>query len=121
MLALQKNNRNDFLAAELAERKQYQLPPFIRLAAFIVSAANVNLATGFARQLAQSAPAQNGLTILGPAPAPIAMLRGKHRQRLLIRCQPSINLQKMIQQWLTNIKIPAAIKLQIDIDPYNFM
>ncbi|MBI1272883.1 MAG: primosomal protein N' [Alphaproteobacteria bacterium] len=121
MQALKENDRDKFLLAEQTEREAYRLPPFTRLAAFIISCPDARGADSFASMLARTAPQLPGLSVLGPAPAPISLLRGKHRRRLLLRCAQGTNIQGLIRDWLGNLKIPANIKLQVDIDPYSFM
>ena len=58
--------------------------------------------------------------MLGPVPAPIAVLRDKYRYRLLIKSKREIKLQAVIHQWLSKIKIPSGVDLRVDIDPYSF-
>ena len=75
----------------------------------------------FSSSLKQSAPNYENILILGPAPAPVVYLRGKFRYRFLIKSSKEINIQKVIKNWLKNIKIPSYIKLTIDIEPYSFL
>ena len=65
----------------------------------------------------------SGLTIqtLGPAPAPFARLRGRYRYRLLVNADKSVNLQKILQEWIHGFKIPSTVRVQIDIDPQSFL
>jgi primosomal protein N' (replication factor Y) len=70
--------------------------------------------------LAQSAPRFDDIRILGPAPAPLAFLRGKHRRRFLVRTAKLIALQKFIGEWLAQVKTPSAIQLKVDVDPQSF-
>jgi primosomal protein N' (replication factor Y) len=58
---------------------------------------------------------------LGPAPAPLALLRGKYRIRFLIKSQKDINLQDEMRKWLRRTSIPQKVRIQVDIDPYSFM
>jgi primosomal protein N' (replication factor Y) len=74
-----------------------------------------------ARALAASAPRIDGVRVLGPAPAPLAMLRGRHRRRFLIKAGRSVKLQPLIQAWTAKVRLPASVRLQIDIDPYSFL
>ncbi|MEJ0063839.1 MAG: primosomal protein N' [Alphaproteobacteria bacterium] len=120
MQALASGRRAEFIAAELNERQTYALPPFRRLAAIILSGANAAEVDQTAAFIVRSAPQDEKLRLLGPAPAPLAMLRGKHRRRLLLIAAKELNLQALLHGWLGAIKIPSAVKLQIDIDPYSF-
>ena len=69
----------------------------------------------------EKAPVADGLAIYGPAPAPLAMLRGRHRFRLLLHAPRSFDLQGAIRDWVGRIDWPAKARLAIDIDPYSFV
>ncbi|MFY9288288.1 MAG: primosomal protein N', partial [Alphaproteobacteria bacterium] len=121
MKALIKGDRDAFMDAELKEREAYHLPPAWRLASVTVSGADVKEVIRLADHLAAHAPQDKKLRILGPAPAPFAMLRGKYRHRLLIQAPRNINLSLTIQQWLKGMKIPRSLRILVDIDPYSFL
>ncbi|HWB52030.1 MAG TPA: primosomal protein N', partial [Stellaceae bacterium] len=121
MQALAANDRDRFLAAEAAQRRAARLPPFARLAALIVSAPDPDSADFAARALARAAPHLPGVTVLGPAPAPLAVLRGRHRRRLLVQAERTVNLQAVLREWLGKVRFGAAARLQVDIDPYSFL
>jgi len=121
MDALVKGDRQAFIQAETQERAALGLPPFGRLAALILSAKQESAVTATARALARTAPAAPGITVLGPAPAPFALLRGRHRQRFLIKAARDRNLQAYLTAWLNAVKIPSNVRLQVDIDPYSFL
>ena len=118
--ALAANNRDKFLEAEAEEREKAGLPPYGRLAALIVSGTDEGKLDLFCRTLAQKAPRFDDIRILGPVPAPMAFLRGKHRRRLLVKTKKSVALQKFLDVWLSSIKVPSTIQLKIDIDPQSF-
>ena len=119
--ALKKNNRDNFLTMEKDFRKVANLPPFGRLVSIIISSKDQYKLERFGNTLKNIAPNFENVSILGPAPAPIFYLRGKFRYRFLIKTKKEINIQKVIKIWLQNIKIPSAIKLVIDIEPYSFL
>jgi primosomal protein N' (replication factor Y) (superfamily II helicase) len=121
MQALAAGDRDRFLAAEAAARRTAGLPPFGRLAALIVSAGDTEAADFAARALARAAPQWPGIAVLGPAPAPLAILRGRHRRRLLVKAERGVNLQAALRDWLGRVKLSGAARLQVDIDPYSFM
>ena len=75
----------------------------------------------FAAALARDAPDLPGLRVLGPAPAPIALLRGRHRQRLLVIAAPEVDLPAALRPWLEGRRVPGSLRLQIDVDPYGFL
>lgn len=118
--ALAKGQRNAFVACESASREITGMPPFARLAAVILSDADQQKAYAVARSLARSAPADDNVTVLGPVEAPLFLLRGKYRYRLLIKSKRTINLQKWLRSWLATVKLPGSLKLKVDIDPYSF-
>lgn len=119
--AIVQNDRQSFLQIEKQARKMLKMPPFGRLASIIVSGANQNLAENVAIALGKCAPNNDYLITLGPAPAPIFMLRGKYRFRLLLKTHKSIKIQDIIKKWLNQITPPTNIAIEVDIDPYNFM
>jgi primosomal protein N' (replication factor Y) len=59
--------------------------------------------------------------VLGPAPAPLSLLRGRFRRRLLLRADRSVNVQSVILEWLAVADVPGTVRVQVDIDPYSFM
>ena len=119
--ALAAADRDAFFSAEIQERKSMGMPPFGRLAAIIISSHDKSSATQFAAALSAKAPIYSDIKVLGPAPAPIAMIRGRHRQRLLLKVKRNTALQTLLKDWMGKVKIPKHVRVQIDIDPYNFM
>jgi primosomal protein N' (replication factor Y) len=110
-----------FMAQEARERRPGHWPPFGRLAALIVSAGEERAADAVARALARSAPHGAGLEILGPAPAPFALLRGRYRRRLLMKAGKRVDVQAVVRDWLARTEIPRAVRVDVDIDPVSFM
>src|SRR5215472_3025880 len=121
MRALVADDRDGLIAHEMAERQAAGMPPFGRLAALILSGMDVALLDRFARELARAAPAGPGILVLGPAPAPLALLRGRHRRRFLLKCRRDIAPQPLLRTWLAKVKMPASLRLQVDVDPYSFL
>lgn len=121
MQALSKGDRDAFMAAELKEREAYHLPPFSRLASVTVSGPDIKQVIRFAGDLAAHAPQDKKLRVLGPAPAPFAMLRGNYRHRLLIQAPRTINLSLILHEWLGGMKTPHSLRILIDVDPYSFL
>ena len=121
MAALLADDRDRFFALEAESRKSHGMPPFGRLAAIIVSAPSDESADFASRALARAAPHLPGVETLGPAPAPLRLLRGRHRRRFLVKARRDINLQAVIRQWLARVKVPSNVRLQVDIDPYSFL
>jgi primosomal protein N' (replication factor Y) (superfamily II helicase) len=121
MQAIASGDKERFYAEELAERREAGLPPFGRLAALIVAGRDPHEARSFAAALARSAPEVPGVRVLGPAPAPLALLRGRHRQRLLVIAAPEIDLPAVLAPWIKGRRLPGSLRLQIDVDPYSFL
>ncbi|MFZ2031971.1 MAG: primosomal protein N' [Vitreimonas sp.] len=121
MQALAAQDRDAFMTAEAKEREEAGMPPFGRLAAVIVSAANDQLANDAAKALGEKAPHVKGLDLWGPAPAPLAVIRGMHRRRFLIRADRGVDLSAFLAAWVTRVKLHSAVRVQIDVDPYSFL
>jgi primosomal protein N' (replication factor Y) len=121
MRALAAGDRDRFLEAEAAARREAGLPPFGRLAALILSAADAEAADFAAGALARAAPHLPGVVVLGPAPAPLAILRGRHRRRFLVKAERTVNIQAVLREWLARVRLAGSARLQVDIDPYSFL
>jgi primosomal protein N' (replication factor Y) len=121
MQALADNQREAFLAVEADERRAAAMPPFSRLAAIIVSGPDTAEVGQVARELARAAPRGEGIVVLGPAPAPLSMLRGLHRERLLLKARRDVPVQPLMSDWVNRVAIPGHVRVQVDIDPYSFL
>ncbi len=120
--AIASGDPDAFYAAEIAAREAAGLPPFGRLAALIVSASDRPAAEAHARALARVAAAPDGVMVLGPAEAPLALLRGRHRIRLLVKSERGIDLQAYLRAWLTRGPKPkGSIRVVVDVDPQSFL
>jgi primosomal protein N' (replication factor Y) len=119
--ALAALDRDRFVAAECEARRAAGMPPFGRLAAVIVSAADAVVADQTCRMLAAAAPVQPGITVWGPAPAPLALLRGRHRRRFLLHGPMTQPLPPVVRRWLAGVKLPAGARVQVDVDPMSFL
>ena len=121
MQALAAGDRDGFLAVELAERQAVGLPPFGRLAAIILSGPDASVLETFAQAFAAAAPNGQGVRVYGPADAPLALVRGQRRKRLLVQAERSVDLQAFLAAWRGRLKPPSSIRLTIDVDPYSFL
>ncbi|MEE2694535.1 MAG: primosomal protein N' [Pseudomonadota bacterium] len=121
MAALIQGDRETFIEEELEARREAGMPPFSRLAGLIVSSASQQLAFEVARLLVRKAPVEDGLEIFGPAPAPISLLRGKYRFRLLVRTPRKFGLQALLRSWLGSVEWSKGVSVKVDVDPYTFM
>ncbi|MDH3917864.1 MAG: primosomal protein N' [Rhodospirillales bacterium] len=113
--------RDRFLEAEAEARLAAAMPPFARLAALILSDPDQRRVDEACRRLARARPRREGVEILGPAPAPLAVLRGRHRRRFLLRTRRDIAPQGVLRDWLASVDLPRQTRLQIDVDPYSFL
>jgi primosomal protein N' (replication factor Y) len=121
MAALLADDRDRFFAIEAESRKAHGMPPYGRLAAVILSAPDDAAADFTARSFARAAPHLPGVETLGPAPAPLRILRGRHRRRFLVKARRDVNLQAVLRQWLARVKVPGNVRVQVDVDPYSFL
>ena len=119
--ALVAGDRDAFYDAETEQRKSAGAPPFGRFAAIIISSEDEREAIEAARAVGGAAPQVDGMIVYGPAPAPLAMLRGRYRQRLLVHAQRSVEVQNIIRQWLGGLQFPRGVRVGIDVDPYSFL
>ncbi len=121
MRALRSGDRDAYYTQEKIIRQGAGLPPYGRLAALIVSDTDAASAERFAKGLARTAPSTDDVQVLGPAVAPIAVIRGRHRWRLLVKAGREVDIQAFLRLWLTDVKVKGSLALQVDVDPYNFL
>jgi primosomal protein N' (replication factor Y) len=119
--ALVSGDAESFYAAETEARRLAGAPPFGRFAGIIVSSEDAEDAARTAREIARAAPKVDGMTVYGPAPAPLAMLRGRHRQRLLVHARRALDVQTVLRDWLECVTPPRNTRVAIDVDPYSFL
>ena len=120
MQALKSGDADDFLNAEIQTRELLKMPPFGRLAGVVVSASSPETAQRAANLLSRCAPSGDGVRVLGPTPAPLALLRGKYRFRLLLQTGRNVKIQAVLQNWLSRVSLPSSVRVQTDVDPYSF-
>lgn len=121
MRALLSGDRERFYRAESEARRAHRMPPFGRLAAIIVSGAEESAVVTAARALARSAPGGPGITVLGPAPAPLRRIASQYRWRLLVKAEKDFNIQVAIRAWLPAVRPKGSVRVRVDIDPYSFL
>ncbi|KIN73431.1 Primosomal protein N' [Sulfitobacter guttiformis KCTC 32187] len=111
-----------FWKAEAKEREQAGMPPYGRLAGIILSGPDVAAVFDAGNQLARNDKALRdvGAQVYGPAPAPIARVRGRHRVRLLVKASKNVALQRALSIWISQIKLKGDLRLAVDIDPQSF-
>ncbi len=122
MQAIVSGDRDAFYEREIAARREAGLPPFGRLASLLVSGSSREAAETYARAVALAAPAAAKIQVLGPAEAPLSVIRGRHRYRLLVKAAREADLQAYLRLWLSQVPKPKGdVRLIVDVDPYSFL
>jgi primosomal protein N' (replication factor Y) len=121
MEALVSGDADAFTAAETEARREAGAPPFGRYAAIVISSEDQSAAHDIAKLVGRTAPRVEGMDVYGPAPAPLAMLRGRHRYRLLIHARRGLDVQDVIRAWLGGLDWPSKVRVIVDVDPYSFV
>ena len=122
MEAIISGDREQFLSREIAQRQSALLPPFGRLAALIIFSKQKELAEVFAREVARCAPHSEKISVLGPAEAPLAVIRGHFRWRLLVKAPREVDLQGYLRAWMGALpQLKGDIRVTLDVDPYSFL
>ena len=119
--AICAGNRDEFMAGDMASRKSAKMPPFGQLIAVIVEAQKESVLNKFCKELADCAPSANGAKIMGPIAAQVYQIRNWYRMRFLITGDVKSNLQALVKYWLAKVKVPANVRVKVDVGPQNFM
>ncbi|MEM6594291.1 MAG: primosomal protein N' [Pseudomonadota bacterium] len=120
--AILSGDEDGFWRAEAAEREQAGVPPYGRMAGIVLSGPEVGPVFDLGNHLARNdlALRRVGAQVFGPAPAPIARIRGRHRVRLLVKAPKGVALQGALAEWIRPIKLKGDLRLSVDIDPQSF-
>jgi primosomal protein N' (replication factor Y) (superfamily II helicase) len=122
MRALIAGDRDAFYTSEIELREKTHYPPFGRLASLVVSGPERPAAESYARRLAAISPPADDVRVLGPAEAPLAVVRGRHRFRLLVKSPRAFDLSAYLREWLAAApKHKSNVKLDVDVDPQSFL
>jgi len=122
MQAIITGDRDAYIEEEIRLRQAGALPPYGRLVAIIVSARDKELAEKVARTIADRRPLAERIVVLGPAEAPIALVRGRYRWRLLVRSQRDVDVQAYLRDWFADLpEFKGDVRISVDVDPYNFL
>ena len=121
MQALAVGDKDRFLAVELEERRIGEMPPFGRLAALIFAGGDAERVKAEARQVARAAPAHRRRHRPRAGAGTLALLRGRYRERLLVKAEAGLDLPGWLRAWLGPIKLPSSVRLQVDVDPVSFL
>ena len=121
MRALIAQDREAFYSAEIEVREKTGYPPFGRLASLLVSGGDKHATESHARKIAAVAPIHDDVRVLGPAEAPLALVRGRYRFRLLVKAPRGFDLSTYLREWLAGApKAKGTLKLEVDVDPQSF-
>ncbi|MCQ2740901.1 MAG: primosomal protein N' [Alphaproteobacteria bacterium] len=118
--ALTEQKSDDFYDLEKQTRRILKMPPFGKLVAVIVSGAKKADVEKMAIMLGKTAFNDGNVVTLGPAPAPVFLLRNKYRYRLLVKTPKTVKIQQVLEKWLRKVRIPQSVRVEVDIDPYSF-
>ena len=121
MRALVSGDRESYLSNEKLIRESAHLPPYGRLASIILSGKDALDTERFAKSLAHIIPPTDDIQVLGPAPAPLAIIRGRYRWRFLVKGGRDVDIQAFLQDWLHAVKPKGSLEMSIDVDPYGFL
>ena len=122
MKALIAQDREAFYSAEIAVREKAGYPPFGRLASLLMSGADKHATESYARKIAAAAPRDEAVRVFGPAEAPLAVVRGRYRFRLLVKSPRAFDLSAYMREWLAQVpKSKGTLKLEVDVDPQSFL
>ncbi len=124
MQALAAGERDEFMQMEAQMREDCAMPPFGKLASVVIESPGEKEAFAYARDIVRKSAGNqlmHDVQILGPAPAPLSLLRGKYRFRILIKAPRSFAMQNFLESWLLKEKPPSSIRMKIDVDPYSFV
>ena len=105
----------------MAQRLKFNMPPFGRLASVLVSGPKLLKVEALSFELARRFPRDQGVSLFGPAQAPLARLQGRFRYRLLLKTNRKTHLQNVIRSWMKGVRPRGGIRIKIDIDPYSFL
>jgi primosomal protein N' (replication factor Y) len=118
---LAAGDRDAFMEHEMASRELMGFPPFGRLGAVILAAGSSEQADEWAKAFGAAQPNADGVEVWGPAPAPISVLRGRHRRRFLVRSDRKVDLSAFLSAWKARVKLPPSVRVALDVEPYSFM
>lgn len=121
--AILSGDEEGFWRAEAEGRRAAGVPPYGRMAGIVLSSTDVQEVFDLGAEMARrDGPLRRiGAEVWGPAPAPIARVRGRHRVRLLVKAAKGAPLQAALAEWVGQFRVPGSLRLSIDIDPQSFL
>ncbi|MDE6250840.1 MAG: primosomal protein N' [Alphaproteobacteria bacterium] len=121
LTAICNADRDAFMAADMAGRRAAQMPPFGQLIALVIEGQKESALQKFCADLAAAAPLLQGGKIMGPIAAQVYQIRNWYRMRFLVSGGANANLQPIVKKWVDAVRVPANIRVKIDVNPQNFM
>ena len=120
--AILSGEEEEFWATEAAQREMAGVPPYGRMAGVVVSGPDLASVVGLAEHMVRNAEPllRINAEIFGPAPAPIARVRGRHRVRILVKVAKGVVIQPALADWYAGLRLPSKVRVSIDIDPQTF-
>jgi primosomal protein N' (replication factor Y) len=121
--AILAGDEEGFWRAEAEGRRAAGVPPYGRMAGIVLSSGDEQQVFDLGAEMARrDGPLRRiGAEVWGPAPAPIARVRGRHRVRLLVKAEKGAPLQAALAEWVAQFRLPGSLRLTIDIDPQSFL
>ena len=119
--SLQQRDRTSFIQQALLEREQFNIPPFGFMTSIIISGSSKANVEKISQQLVYFRKYSEEFSVLGPVEAPINLLKGQFRYRILLKGKSRKNLNIFTKKMVSSVKIPSAVRVVIDVDPYTFM
>ena len=119
--SLQQRDRTSFVQQALLEREQFNIPPFGFMTSIIISGPSKGNVEKISQQLVYFRKYSEEFSVLGPVEAPINLLKGQFRYRILLKGKSRKNLNIFTKKMVSSVKIPSAVRVIIDVDPYTFM
>ena len=119
--SIQNRERNSFIDKALEERRNFNIPPFGFMTSIILSSHTKALAFKYSNKLVEFGKNDDDSKILGPVEAPLSLLRGKHRYRILLKGKSRKKLNQITRNIIKKAKLPSSVRVIIDVDPYTFM
>ena len=121
LAAICAGDRDAFMQTDMAARRLAKMPPFGQLIALIIECEKEQVLKSFCETLKAAAPILHGGKIMGPIAAQIYQIRNWYRMRFLISGDETANLQPVVTRWLSGVRVPANVRIKIDVNPQNFM
>ncbi len=120
--AIVSGDREAFYSSEIEARRAAGLPPFGRLAGIVISGPDRASTQAYAAAFRRAEPRAADIRVLGPAEAPLAVVRGRHRFRLFVQAPRNTDIQAYLRDWLAAAPTPrGSLRVQVDVDPQSFL